>query len=1332
MTSKTTHPADIAVVGLGAMFPGRGNTAGFWRDIAEGVDTLGPVPETHWLIEDYYDADPRAKDKTYGRRGGFLSPQGFDPLAFGIPPNQIEATDTAQLLALIVAQQALDEAEAATNGVIDRKRTSCVLGVASATELVGHMSGRLQRPAWVKGLREAGLPETQVQEIADRISSNFSEWKESTFPGLLGNVVAGRIANRMDLGGSNFVTDAACASSLSAVQVALHELNSGDSDMVLAGGVDTLNDILMYMCFSKTPALSPTEDCRPFSDKADGTMLGEGIGIVALRRLEDAERDGNRIHAVIKGIGAGSDGRATAIYAPLPDGQARALKRAYEQAGYDPRTVELIEAHGTGTKAGDAAELGGLKLVFSPDGEPVDEPWCAIGSVKSQIGHTKAAAGSASLIKTVMALSRKAYPPTIKVDQRAPALTGSPFYPNRELRPWVRKSDHARRAAVSSFGFGGSNFHLTLEEYTGPNAAQPERTLSAELFMISADTPERLEKILEALAARLEHEEDLAIVASETHSAFDITAPCRASIVATDNEDYAEKAGKLAWLLSSAQAEAAPRPKGVSVSLSPASPGKLAFLMPGQGSQYVGMGRDLALAFPEARTAWDLAASHKKTGKQALHNLAFPPSAYTPEEAVEQADRLTAMENAQPALAAASLAVLAVLDKAGLSPEMAAGHSFGEIMALQAAGALSADDALTVAHKRAKLMAKAAASNEGAMLATQAAAEALAPILEDHPDVVIANDNAPTQTVLSGPVEAIEAARAAIEAAGIKARRLPVASAFHSPIVAGAVDPFRKALEKVDFAKARFPVFANVSAKRYPLAYARQRDLLATQIESPVKFRSIIEAMAEDGVTTFVEAGPGTVLTALVGQILPGKANAVALDDKKGDGLAAFLSGLGKLAVLGHAVDFKALFANMPAPQPRKPRSKHAIDLNGANYHKPYPPKGGAASLPPPNPERSAPAQPAAAATRPEPRTVAPPSPTPKPDQTPEPPARPAPQSAATPPTPTPAGAQSVTQYSRPASDANERIHANMTAAHADYIEALRAAHAHYLQASSSLLGSASSHVIDHEPQQRRQLAPPPAPADAPQAEAPAAPEPAPQPAAATAPEPQAAPAPAAPAPAAPAPAPATQTAPAAPPAAPSQDFSGLVAALVAEKTGYPVDMLEPDMDLEGELGVDSIKQVEILSALRESMPELPEVEPEQIAELRTIRKIADFLAPAGSSAPAPAKNGNGNGHTNGNGNGHHAPATEVPAATAPAPAASAPAGDDMAELVRGLIAEKTGYPPEMLEDDMDLEGELGVDSIKQVEILSALREQMPNLPEVEPEQIAELRSIRKIADFFG
>ena len=267
MSSKAATP--IAIVGMGAIFPGRGDVTGFWRDIFEGRDLLSDVPASHWLVDDYYDSDPLAKDKTYGRRGGFIDPVAFDPLTFGIPPKTMEGTDTAQLLALIAAYATLQDIERDSEGRIDKSRTSVILGVASATELTAHMAGRLQRPVWVNAMREAGMPESEVVALAERIENHYVEWQEATFPGLLGNVVAGRIANRFDLGGSNMVTDAACASSLSALSIALHELRAGDSDTVLTGGVDALNDILMYMCFSKTPALSPTGDCRPVRDSVE-------------------------------------------------------------------------------------------------------------------------------------------------------------------------------------------------------------------------------------------------------------------------------------------------------------------------------------------------------------------------------------------------------------------------------------------------------------------------------------------------------------------------------------------------------------------------------------------------------------------------------------------------------------------------------------------------------------------------------------------------------------------------------------------------------------------------------------------------------------------------------------------------------------------------------------------------------------------------------------------------------------------------------------------------------------------------------------------------------
>ncbi len=501
MTNLQRPP--IAVVGVSALFPGSQDATGFWTDIRSGADLLTDVPATHWLPEDYYDPDPSAPDKTYAKRGGFIPHVDFDAATWGVPPKIIKATDTSQLLGLIVAEQVLRDAARGQFESMDRSRISVILGVTSAQELLSAMISRLQKPIWVKSMRDHGVPEDEVQAIAQRIADHYTPWEESSFPGLLGNVVAGRIANRLNLGGTNCVTDAACASTFAAINMAAQELYLGDSDLVITGGVDTLNDIFMFMCFSKTPALSASGDCRPFSDAADGTMLGEGLGMVALKRLADAERDGDHIYAVLRGIGSSSDGKSKSVYAPVSEGQAQALRRAQANAGFEPHTIELVEAHGTGTKAGDAAEFSGLKLAF-PVGEG-ETQWCALGSVKSQIGHTKSAAGAAGLFKAVMALHHKVLPPTIKVERPNPALDieHSAFYLNTQARPWIRGSDHLRRAGVSAFGFGGSNFHLLLEEYAGPGKhAELLRTMPAELITISGADGRAVAERARAWAAR--------------------------------------------------------------------------------------------------------------------------------------------------------------------------------------------------------------------------------------------------------------------------------------------------------------------------------------------------------------------------------------------------------------------------------------------------------------------------------------------------------------------------------------------------------------------------------------------------------------------------------------------------------------------------------------------------------------------------------------------------------------------------------------------------------------------------------------------------------------
>jgi acyl transferase domain-containing protein len=480
--SVRTQADGIAIVGIGALFPGALGPADFWRNILGARELIRDVPAGYWLPEDFYDPNPRVPDKVYCKRGAFLDPVDFDPMKYGVPPKLLTSTDTCQLLALMVADQVLRDSFGGRFDHVSRDRVGCVLGVCSGLELVGEMAGRLQRPAFVKTLREHGLPEDEVQAISDAIVSLGPEWNESTFPGLLNNVVTGRIANHFDLGGPNFTTDAACASSFAAVAMSAHMLRQGDADLVITGGADTTNDPFTFMCFSKTPALSMSSTCRPFSESSDGTMLGEGIGMLALKRLPDAERDGDRIYAVIRGCGSSSDGRAKSIYAPRWEGQVKSLRRCYEEAGYGPETVELVEAHGTGTKAGDQAEFNALREVFNASGRE-DRQWAALGSIKSQLGHTKAAAGAAGLLKTVLALHDKVLPPTFGIDKPATKLEieKTPFYLNTTTRPWIHGGDHPRRAAVSSFGFGGTNFHITVEEYTGKREPPSRRARESSL-----------------------------------------------------------------------------------------------------------------------------------------------------------------------------------------------------------------------------------------------------------------------------------------------------------------------------------------------------------------------------------------------------------------------------------------------------------------------------------------------------------------------------------------------------------------------------------------------------------------------------------------------------------------------------------------------------------------------------------------------------------------------------------------------------------------------------------------------------------------------------------
>ncbi|MFT7580587.1 MAG: polyketide-type polyunsaturated fatty acid synthase PfaA, partial [Myxococcota bacterium] len=1281
--NDTNLQAPIAVVGVSALFPGSLDATGFWRDILAGRDLITDVPESHWLIEDYYDPDPSAPDKTYAKRGAFLKDIDFDALSWGIPPNIIPATDTSQLLALIVAQRVLEDAANGQFETMDRSRMSVILGVTSGQELLGNMVSRLQRPIWVKAMRDAGLPETEVEDIAQRIADHYVPWQESSFPGLLGNVVAGRIANRLDLGGTNCVVDAACASSLSALSMGVNELRLGTSDVVVTGGVDTLNDIFMYMCFSKTPALSPSGDCRPFSDQADGTMLGEGLGMVALKRLADAERDGDRVYAVIKGIGSSSDGRSKSVYAPVSSGQAKALSRAYDQAGYSPTTVELVEAHGTGTIAGDAAEFAGLKMVFDDAGRE-DRQWCALGSVKSQIGHTKSAAGAAGLFKTVMALHHKVLAPTSKVDRPNPklGLDDSPFYLNTHARPWIRSSEQPRRASVSAFGFGGSNFHVALEEYTGPAARPGRRThFKRQLVLICGDDGAAVAQRARAMVATATAPGGLAWLSQSTLAAYDPAAGARLALLASDEAALADKLASIAARIEAAPNAAFKMPDGTTYSAEAADTGSVAFLFPGQGSQYVGMGADLAISFDAARGPWDHAAGLQFDPALPLQEVVFARPGFATDKAATDQARLTQTEWAQPALGCSSLAALELLRQIGLAPAMVAGHSFGEVTALHAAGVIDAQALLTIARKRGELMA-AAASQPGAMTVARTTVEVARELIASHSlDVTIANHNGPTQVVLSGRTEAIAALEAHLAEQGIDAKRLNVATAFHSPVVAGSSAPFADFLADVEFAEASVPVYSNQQAAPYAAGAQAKRQGLAEQIANSVRFVEMVEAMYAAGARTFVEVGPGGVLSALVGQILGDRPHrAIALDRKGSDGVDTLLAAIGRLASAGVVMTPSKLWdgyevARDPATV-KQP--KLALPISGSNSGKPYPPKGGAAALPAPNPPRLAPApapQPMLAtptAAVPQPVLATPTAAVSQPVMTM--PSAPAPQPmlAATPLPSVPAApgfaSDGPTEGWLGAFQETQRQTAE---AHACYQQAMAQSHQAFLQLAetslrglSGLLGGTApvaTSVRADRPSVAAPLQPAPITFVAPLSDdgatsvPPKAPSVSPAQNAFVA-EPVMAP---------------VVVAAAAPTVSPSVDLNAIMLAVVADKTGYPEDMLDFDMDIEGELGIDSIKRVEILAEVQELAPGMPEIDAARMGALNTLGEIVTYM----QSLMGPS----------------------VPMAPSPSGASEPAAAIDLNAIMLAVVADKTGYPEDMLDFDMDIEGELGIDSIKRV-----------------------------------
>ncbi|MEU7478421.1 SDR family NAD(P)-dependent oxidoreductase [Lentzea sp. NPDC042327] len=1235
----------IAIVGVGAITPGAEGPPQFWRAVLTGRDLIGDIPPGRWDPGSYFDPDPAAKDKVSSNRGAFLSEIDFDPLSFGLPPATLPATDTSQMLALKVAEQVLGDAGVPEN---DRERVGVILGTA-ALELLQTMSNRMQRPVWLREMTTGGVPQEQAEAICDRIAENYPTWQEMSFPGLLSNVVAGRVANRFDLHGPNYTTDAACAGSLAAVASAVNELATGNADLMITGGVDTLNDILMFKCFSAAQALSKSGDCRPFAADADGTMMGEAVVMFALKRLADAEAAGDKIYAVIKGVGSSSDGRGSAVYAPVAAGQARALRRAYEAARYGPGSVELVEAHGTGTTVGDLTEFTALNSVFTESGRE-DRQWCALGSAKSQFGHTKSAAGALGMLKTVLALRHKVLPPTIKVDQPNPALDlpNSALYLNTKARPWIRDDAHPRRASVSGFGFGGTNFHLTLEEYIAGGGREPEWFTAAptELVVASAGSTGELLNALRETVERCQDTGDVTTASRDAAKSFRADAPVRVCLVVRDAEDLAQQVSQLAQLVAGQPEGVINTPAGLCLDRAAAAPGRVALMFGGQGSQHVDMGADVLMQVPTARECWDRAAGLRREGRS-LPSVVFPLPVFNDAEREDQQALLTRTEWAQPALAVHGAAMLAVLRTFGLRFDCVGGHSLGELVALHAAGVFDESTLLRLAAGRGEAM-RDAAAEAGAMVAVRASAEETARHIEKFAGRVwLANLNGPLQTVVSGHEDAIAELEALLAEKRVGAKRLQTAGAFHTPLVHAARQPFLELLQSCSFTSPKTDVYGNTDASRYPVEVDVIRQRLADHLVSPVRFADQLQAMHDDGVRTFIEIGAGT-LARLTSDVLGEQPHlAVSVDRTGCHGVTALQRVLGRLAVAGVELDLSPLWMSEdPVAGTRRP-PRMRVRISGANYRDlkphsdttvetrmtttervvpaprqlPEPPslsQGEQQEVKPssqaPSSRAYSPQTPALQASPPQP-TTRPPSALPLAPQTERP--VPVPPDSSTRPVNVPDWLSSF-----------ELVQAQAANAHTEYQRVMAETHLHYLQFAENsvrlFLGeSAGQQPADvtgsarpHAEVFTEATSGPQHPAASPVVEArehrPVEPQRPPLMEAAPHVQVQPMAPPPWPVAAPPVPEPVIGSKPS------SQDAESILLDVVAEKTGYPRNILEPHLELETDLGIDSIKRVEILSHLRTRLPHAPEITPTQLTQLRTLGHIAAHYT---TTTPTPNTN---------------------------------------------------------------------------------------------------------------
>jgi acyl transferase domain-containing protein/NAD(P)-dependent dehydrogenase (short-subunit alcohol dehydrogenase family)/acyl carrier protein len=931
----------VAIVGVGAILPDAMTASAFWENLLNKRYSITETPPERWCVEDYYDPDPNAPDKTYTKIGGWVRGFQFDWKKYRIPPKVAAAMDQGQQWAVTIADQALADYGYPARP-LDTERTGVILGTAMGGELHYLTTLRINFPEFRRALETVREFRELPSELRRTILENWHTVidhvippvTEDSMPGELPNIVSGRVANVLNLRGLNFITDAACASSLAALDAACELLAEHRVDAVISGGVDRNMGASTFVKFCKIGALSAT-GTRPFGKGADGFVMGEGAAAFLLKRLEDAERAGDKIYAVIRGVGGASDGKGKGITAPNPIGQQLAIRRAWENAGLDPATATLIEAHGTSTRVGDVVEVESLATVFDGARNSI-----GLGSVKSNLGHLKAGAGAAGLLKATMALHHRILPPTLNCVRPNPDIDFSrtPFYLLHEAREWPAASaamtnGTPRRCGVSAYGFGGTNFHVVLEEHVpgrltekkkmvaslqveGSKVETPLATLEPSnlepaslkplrgILALGADTPHGLADRLDKAIRRVQ---DGWTPPFELPSREELQARERLVVDFGAREELLDRLQKArkALDLDTPPAWRAAQQQGIFRG-SGAKPGKVVFLFPGQGSQYLNMGRELAARSPTV--AQVLADADRVMtpilGKPLTQYVFFERQASNEIKRAEK--ELTQTAICQPAMLTLDVAIYRLLAEYGFKPDMVMGHSLGEYAALIVSGILPFDEALEAAAARGREMSELKVPDPGWMAAVMVPSAVVEQTLKEIDGyVVAANINSHNQSVIGGASQAVEQAIAVFKQKGFEAQRIPVSHAFHTQIVAPASVPLRLVLDRLHIAEPQLPLVGNINGEFYPPDPTAIKEILQQQVASPVQWVKGLETLYTAGARTFVEVGPKKALKGFVDDVLGDKAEVVSLftnHPKLGE-LPTFNQALCGLYAAGYGVD---------------------------------------------------------------------------------------------------------------------------------------------------------------------------------------------------------------------------------------------------------------------------------------------------------------------------------------------------------------------------------------------------------------------------------------------